>query len=480
MAYTVSRSHFGLYEQSYSMSVRYSKDPQVNRTLRHSVRDGVTYSIMSGGAETYLSAFALFLKATAPQVAIIATLPPLLGSLAQLLSAWLVVQLRDRKRLILAGASLQALVWLPLLLLPLLFPQQAVLLLVVCATLYHASGNFAVPLWISWMGDLVPERKRGRYFGRRTRLATMTAFFALVSGGIVLQVFDASGRTVFGFIALFLSAGIARAVSVYHLGCMHEPPMAATPVPLPAGWLGRLRESPAWRFTLYSGCMQGAVAVAAPFFTVYMLRDLQFSYLQFMANTGMAVLVQFLTLNTWGRISDIFGNRLILVTTGSMIPLLPALWLISDNFWYLLAVQVISGLNWAGFSLSGGNFLYELVSSERRSAYMAFHNVFTAMAVFAGGMLGALLIRILPQDITLYGWTWHWGHILLAVFAISALLRGLVALAFLPKLQEVKVPRRQMTPRQLVFRVTRFNAFSGLLYEVVAIFRRSSDSGVPR
>jgi len=464
------------------MSVRYSKDPHVDRTLRHSVRDGVAYSVMSGGGETYLSAFALFLKASAPQVALIATLPPLLGSLAQLLSAWLVRGLRQRKRkrLILAGASLQALVWLPLLLLPLLYPKQAILLLIVCTTLYQASGNFAVPLWISLMGDLVPERKRGRYFGRRTRLATMTAFLALVSGGIVLQVFDANGWTVFGFIALFLSAGIARVVSVYHLSRMQEPPMGTAPEPLPAGWLGRLRESPAWRFTLYIACMQGAVAVAAPFFSVYMLRDLHFSYLQFMANTGMAVLVQFLTLNTWGRISDIFGNRLILVTTGSMIPLLPALWLISDNFWYLLTVQVVAGLNWAGFSLSGSNFLYELVSSERRSSYMAFHNVLSAMAVFAGGMLGALFTRILPQDMTLYGWTWHWNSILLAVFAISVLLRVLVALVFLPGLQEVKMPRRQMSPRQLVFRVTRFNAFSGLLYEVVTMFRRPSERETPR
>ena len=80
------------------MSVRYSKDPQVDRTLRHSVHDGVAYSVMSGGGETYLSAFALFMKATAPQVALFATLPPLSGSLAQLLSAWLVGQLRERNR----------------------------------------------------------------------------------------------------------------------------------------------------------------------------------------------------------------------------------------------------------------------------------------------------------------------------------------------------------------------------------------------
>jgi MFS family permease len=160
--------------------------------------------------------------------------------------------------------------------------------------------------------------------------------------------------------------------------------------------------------------------------------------------------------------------------------LLPALWLFSDNFWYLLLVQVISGLNWAGFSLSSGNFLYELVSSQRRSVYMAFHNVFIAVAVFTGGMLGALVTRIIPREVTLYGWTWHLHSVLLAVFAVSALLRGLVALAFLPRLREVKIPRRQMSPRQLVFRVARFNAFSGLLYEVVTMFRRPSETETPR
>lgn len=71
------------------MLTRYSKDPQVDRTLRHSVRDGVAYSVMAGGGETYFSAFALFPKATAPQVGLLATLPPLLGSLAQLLAVWL-------------------------------------------------------------------------------------------------------------------------------------------------------------------------------------------------------------------------------------------------------------------------------------------------------------------------------------------------------------------------------------------------------
>ena len=130
------------------MAVRYSKDPQIDRTLRHSVRDGVAYSVMSGGGETYFSAFALFLKATAPQVALLATLPPLLGSLAQLIAAWLAARLPRRKPIILLGATSQALMWLPMIVLPLLFPDNAIELLILCVTLYYATGNLAVPLWV--------------------------------------------------------------------------------------------------------------------------------------------------------------------------------------------------------------------------------------------------------------------------------------------------------------------------------------------
>ena len=59
---------------------QFSKNPVVDKALRHSVRDGMAYSVQVGAGETYFSAFALFLRATAPQIALLATLPPLLAS----------------------------------------------------------------------------------------------------------------------------------------------------------------------------------------------------------------------------------------------------------------------------------------------------------------------------------------------------------------------------------------------------------------
>lgn len=453
--------------------MQYTKDPELDRTLHHSVRDGMAYAVMAGGSETYFSAFALFMRASAQQVAVLATLPALLGTMVALLAPLLAQWVRRRKPVILGAAILQGLVLLPLLASIWLAGEHAFVVLLILITLYFAGANLAAPLWTSWLGDLVPERRRGRFFGHRTRWTTITTFSALVTAGIILHLGEAGQQTAIGF-AIVLGIGcVARLVSAYHLGQMQEPLHGNTLPRIPLGreWIRNVRQTGAFWFTAHFALMQTAVGISAPFFSVYMLRDLDFTYLEFMLNTGTAVLVQFLTLNYWGRISDAFGNRLIMVVTSLSVPLLPALWVVSDNFWYLLAVQCLSGLSWAGFSLSAGNLLYDLVPRPQRSGYVALHSIVTAGGVFLGGMLGASLLNWLPTRSTLFGDP-GLATALLWIFLISSALRMTVALLFLRRVREVRKPRRALSPHQFVFRATRFNAFVGMVYEFVTLFRR--------
>ena len=246
---------------------RYAADPNTDKSLRHSVRDGVAYSVMSGGGETYFSAFALFLKASTTQIGWLASLPPLLGSFAQLLSAWLGHATGRRMPIILFGASLQAVVWLPMLVLPFLFPEYGVVLFIACVMAYHAFANLAAPQWNSLMGDLVPARRRGRYFARRTGLASITAFVSLMAGGLILYGFAEAGWTAAGFVVVFILAALARVVSVYHLTRMDDPPghVAALEMPADMHWWHRLFSSPFARFSLFFALLQMAVAIASPF-----------------------------------------------------------------------------------------------------------------------------------------------------------------------------------------------------------------------
>lgn len=452
----------------------YSKDPQTDQSLRHSLKDAVAFSVMSGGLETYFSAFAIFLRATASQVAVLATLPNLIGSLAQLLSAWLGQRLNRRKPLIVIGAYAQAAILPLMILLPWWFPEYAISILLVCLTLYYGAAHLIAPQWMSLMGELVSERRRGRFFARRTALATIASFIALCLAGINLHIFHLYAMTAAGFAVLFGIAFAARLISAYHLEKMHEPSVHAASVE-PAyhlGWLLETAFRPALRFSLFFILMQSAVGISAPFFSVYMLETLHFNYLQYMANIGTAVLVQFLTLSYWGRISDIMGNRLVLLTTGSIIPFLPAMWVWSGNFWYLICLQIVSGFGWAGFSLSAGNIMYELIPREKSATYQAIQSVVMTMGVFLGSMVGVAVTRWLPTKFLFAGVHFHLVAGLIWALLLSSVVRILVAMIFLPRVQEVRKPRRKISPYQLVFRFTRFNAFSGLLYDIVARVQR--------
>lgn len=451
------------------MSRRFAKDPVVDLSLRHSVRDGVAYSVMAGAGESYFSAFAIFFKASTTQIGLLASLPPLVSSLAQLFSAWLSHHKPSRKQIIIFGAALQALIWLPLILLPVLFRDAAVVIIIGCIVLYHAAGSMVVPQWSSMMGDLVPEKRRGRYFALRTRYTSVANFLSLVTAGVVLHYFQQYDLALYGFIGIFGVAAMARWVSVYHLAAMVEPQPhpPALQMPFQEHWWQQIKNSSFFRFSLYFALMQWAVAMGSPFFAVYMLRDLHFSYVEFMAISAASVAMQFLTLNGWGRVGDVFGNRLVLVLTGFAIPLIPMMWLFSTNLWYLLGVQLLSGLMWAGFSLSAGNYLYDLIPSRRRVTFLSFHNVLTNMGIFAGALLGGFLGAILPKTLTVGVHSFQWHSVLLGVFLISGVARLLVALLFLPHLKEVRTVR-PMTATQLIFRATRFNALSGMIYDIIA------------
>lgn len=458
----------------------YSKDPVIDRSLRHSVRDGVAYSVMVGAGETYFSAYALLFGATTAQIGILASLPLLLGAMVQPFSAWLGRRIGARKGIIVTGACLQASLWIPLIVLPIVFGNAAVGLLITVIVLYHAAANLTAPQWNSLMGDLVPPRRRGRYFARRTRLASATAFVALLGAGAMLYVFSRLGMTLTGYIGIFAIAGLARWVSAFHLSRMYDPPgkVAALDLPHFSEWRRRLRNSPFVRFSIFFALMQFSVAIASPFFTVYMLRDLHLNYLEFTAIASMSVLIQFLTLNTWGRLGDVFGNRIVLVLTGFMMPLLPGLWLLSAQLWYLMLVQVAAGFVWAGFSLSGGNFLYDLVPAEKRASYMAAHNLLTGAGIFLGALLGGYLGQILPQQAHLAGISLRWDSALLGVFLISGLARLTVAGLFLRRIREVR-PARPTSVSHLIFRATRFNALAGFVYDVVSS-RPRQDTDSPR
>jgi MFS family permease len=149
-----------------------------------------------------------------------------------------------------------------------------------------------------------------------------------------------------------------------------------------------------------------------------------------------------------------------------MLPLMPLLWIVSPNFWYLLLVQMLSGLSWAGFTLGATNFLYDLIARENRATYLAVHNVLASAGIFCGALLGGYLGIVLPERIAFSGVSLVSLSPLLGVFAISALTRAVILVVLLPKIREVRKVR-PISFSRVIFRVTRMNALAGLMFDIV-------------
>ena len=117
------------------------------RGLRYGFRDGACQAVTQGSGEQYLSAFALLLHASPFQLSVLSALPQLIGTGAQLSSVKLLQWFPNRKALISAGTVGQAFAWIPIVLLPLLFPQWGPWLVVALrlASLPGRRGSWAAP-----------------------------------------------------------------------------------------------------------------------------------------------------------------------------------------------------------------------------------------------------------------------------------------------------------------------------------------------
>jgi MFS family permease len=406
---------------------------------RYGLRDGACQAITQGSGEQYLSAFALLLGASPFQLSVLSALPQLIGTGAQLASVKLLRWFPDRRALIRAGTAGQALSWLPILLLPLLFPDSGPSLLILGTTLYFACNQFTTPTWNSFIADHLDEHERGAYFARRAMVMASLSFAALCVAGWLLSLWQDHAFSWMGFALIFTVAGAARWISAVALTKVED--IHATPYPDTSPSFRRFLAGTSVsfrRFLLFSGAMHAAVLIAGPFFVLYMLRDLHLAYWGYGSWLAAGILGQLLTLRAWGRFADRFGNKALLTVTGFMVPFLPMLYLAGTNLLFLLFVNFLGGVTWGGLALGLQNYVFDAVRPEDRAKAVATYSTINALGWCLGALLGSWLVHALPSRITVGQYSLVLASNLPLVFFVSGLLRLAVSGSFLRSFHEAR------------------------------------------
>lgn len=453
---------------------RSARHTWLRSTLRYSQQEALASSAMTATSDNFFNAFAIFIQASMSQLGLLTGLPQLFGAIMQFLSVGLGSYF-CRKNIIVVGAVLQGLGLLAMSVLGLLRPNGAVWIFITLAMLHHGLLNLIQPHWRAWMGNIVPPRRRGKFFAARSRITMLASLGVFILGGAMLTLTNHYELAWLGFSLLFLMAAGGRFCSAWLLWLMHDPQVHIPQKVIGDTW-HKLRiawQDPVFKqYSMLVASMQSMVAISAPFFAVYMLNELQFTYFQFVLSGVASIATQFVTLKFWGVFSDKFGNRLVMVITCGMIPFVPLLWLFSGDFTYILIIQAVSGLWWSGFTLSTANYLYDIRPHQADFAtYAAMQAGLSAALVFIGSIVGGFIASYAQAFVQLTGLDSLLSSTLFVVFLASCIGRFAVFAYFIPRLKEPHI-RQRPKMLDLVLRISRFNAISGVNFDWLTVTKK--------
>ncbi len=380
----------------------------------------------AGGA--IIMGWALYLGCGPFWVGLLGALP-FLAQLMQLPGAWLTSR-HGARRVALVTVTLSRQAFLPLVVLPFLpvSPEVKRGVLIAVAAVHHGLGILCNNAWVTWMGDLVPSRVRGRYFGRRTAISTFAGALATFTTGTLLDGARASERTGLALAALAFTACVLGALSTVLMALKHEPvPHHARTAFRAARMLQPLWDRPARRLLVYGMSWNAALGLAGPFFTLYLLQDLKLGFTLVALQTSSLSIARMLSAPLWGRLIDRVGARAVLRACTFGLMLSPMLWVLAgpERWWPLALDALLGGVLLSGHGLASFSLPLAVAPARERPFYHAAFAMTGGAAFALASAAGGALAQALPAHLLLFGQP---CTALRCVFLVSALARGLAAL----------------------------------------------------
>jgi MFS family permease len=166
----------------------------------------------------------------------------------------------------------------------------------------------------------------------------------------------------------------------------------------------RLREAGSVRVLAYLLAMNAVTHIAAPYFTPYMLGPLGLSYGHFMTLIAAAFAARVAVLPLLGRLAQHRGTRSLLWIGGVGIVPLPVLWLVSQDFYYLFALQLFAGVAWGAIELATTLSFFEGIAESDRTSVLSAFNLANAVAIAIGALVGAQLFIWVDGSASGYAW----------------------------------------------------------------------------
>ncbi len=371
--------------------------------LKYSFIDGVfahIFATLTGGL--FLTGFALFLGMNELMIGMLAAIP-FLATIFQFPTCYFLERRGSRKRFTGRAALIARTLWMPILIIALL-PGNGygvkgwIILGLIFAS--HAAISVSYVSWLSWISDLVPAGIRGRFFGSRNMLCGAAGMTGMLVFGNLLDHLRHNGDPAIGFSIVLTAAVLSGLISLLFQRRISEPACRISPeplIPFAKGILLPFKRKNFRRFILFSFFWNFSVYFASPFFTLYFLRNLHFSY-SFVALLGtVSALADLLGMQVWGRIADRVKNKAVIRLAMGFVVFLPLAWSVigPDSLVLPILFHFLGGGFWAGITLCTNNLLFGLAPAQNKSFYLSGYNLAAGLGAAISPVAAGLILKLI-------------------------------------------------------------------------------------
>lgn len=383
--------------------------------VRASFRDATYTNLNIGMAESYFCAFMLALGINEVTAGLGTVIPQFVGVIFQLLSIRSFFTRYSLKKRLILFLSLQSIAMIPLIFAGIFKISSAYLILGILS-LYWASLLSLNPPWNRLMGHTVPEKFRLKFFSIRNQFGQFAVFIGLIGSGLSLYYAKGVGLELPVYVGIFTFGLMLKLMSIYEVKTNHKDydlaPGSEHRISF-RDFLKRLRGTEQGKLITFLFLFYVTVHFAAPYFNPYMLRQLKFNYVEYMAIGSLSYfgrVFMFKLLQKKAKSRHV-NTILLLATLG--ISTSPLLWAVSQNYWWICGVEFLSGCYWAGFELATVLLYFQKIDDRERTSVLTYITFLNTTGMLLGSLLGALFMKLLPVGWDLY----------LTLFTVSTFIR---------------------------------------------------------
>ena len=365
---------------------------------------------------------------------------PLIMLFVQFIGALITSRIKTRKWLFIVMTMVGRSLYVAVAFLPLAFPavsgHAVIAALLMLVALSQGMTNLIVPVWYSWMGDLIPQVILNRYWGSRYRWMQVTWMLAYLAVAALTYFVHLPIKIIFPImVTIGCAAGL---MDILLFVWVPEPPNPAIPErDFINVLLEPLRHVEYRRFVIFSCVWSAATMFSASFMQLYVLKVLKIGVWQATLIWAACAPGAVLTARAFGEAADKFGQTPVLRVCLAFKPLIVVVFLLltaESAAWLLPIAFFFDSILNTGTQIASDGYMLKIGPRENRSMFVVaitgLAGICSGLATLAGG---AFLLFMSEFSFDAFGRTWNNYHLM---FAVNVFMR----VACLPLLLRIREP----------------------------------------